>query len=477
MTTETIDLGVPIALPEADEGFRERQSPFTGTTLPAPAPSTPELVGRAISRAEAAIVLPRSRRSEILRNASSLLLERKSELARLIVDEVGKPISLAVAEVERASTTLAVSAEVARDETGKYVPLDGYPGGEGRIALSRPRPIGPVVAITPFNFPLNLVAHKLGPAIAAGCPVLLKPAPQCPLSALALAQVLLESGLPEDHLSVLLGGPDELGAELIESPRVAAVTFTGSMSAGRAIQAQARTAKVLLELGSTAAAIIDERADIAEAAAGLAISAFGYAGQTCVSTQRIYVHEAAAEDFTERFVSEARSLAWGNPLDESVVVGPLIDSAAESRVQAWVDEAVAGGAEVLTGGEHSEGAMAPVVLRGSDFESKVIQEEVFGPVASIQVVSDLDSALAEADSTRYGLQASIYTDDLNHAIRASETLNFGSVLVNESPSFRIDAMPYGGVKDSGNTKEGPASAAAEFSSEQLLVISPQKEGN
>jgi acyl-CoA reductase-like NAD-dependent aldehyde dehydrogenase len=332
-------------------------------------------------------------------------------------------------------------------------------------------PIGVVGAISPFNFPLNLVAHKLAPAIAAGCPVVLKPASQTPLSAIALAELLLdECGLPSGHLNVTTGGGGTVGNAIVDDPDIALITFTGSPEVGWGIKARAPRKKVGLELGNNAPVIIEPDGDVDTAAAKIAVAGFSHAGQSCISTQRVYLHESIADRFLDQLVPKVEALVVGDPLDDDTDVSALISSGERERVESWIDEAVAAGAKVATGGNERNGVLAPTVLTDVAPDMKVCSLEVFGPVIAVQTYRDVDDAFRLANDTRYGLQAAIFTRDLPLALRAARELDFGGVLVNEVPTWRTDQMPYGGVRDSGNTREGPHYAVHEMTETRLIVL-------
>lgn len=333
-------------------------------------------------------------------------------------------------------------------------------------------PIGVVGAISPFNFPLNLVAHKLGPAIAAGNSIVLKPAGVTPISALKLAEILDEAGLPKGWLSVIPGSGSEVGNAIVEHPLTKAITFTGSAPVGWGIRSKVPHKKVNLELGSNAPLIVNDDGDWESAADKAKIHAFSHAGQSCISIQRILVHEAVADRFKERLIANVSSLAVGDPLDPDTDVGPLITPGDRDRVKEWIDEAVAGGAELLTGGELvDEGrCIAPTLLGSPPKAAKVWCEEIFGPVATVDTFSDFDEALAMANDSKFGLQAGVFTRDIARGLKAAATLEFGGVLINEVPTFRADQMPYGGVKDSGNTREGPAFAVYELTEERFVTL-------
>jgi acyl-CoA reductase-like NAD-dependent aldehyde dehydrogenase len=332
-------------------------------------------------------------------------------------------------------------------------------------------PIGVVGAISPFNFPLNLVAHKIAPAIAAGCPVVLKPASQTPLSAIALAELLLdECGLPSGHLNVVTGSGGSVGNAIVDDPDIALITFTGSPDVGWGIKARAPHKKVGLELGNNAPVIIEPDGDVATAAAKIAVAGFSHAGQSCISTQRVYLHESIADTFLDQLVPKVEALVVGDPLDEATDVSALISGGERERVETWIDEAVAAGAKVATGGVERNGVLAPTVLTDVQPDMKVCSLEVFGPVVAVQTYRDVDDAFRLANDTRYGLQAAIFTRDLPLALRAARELDFGGVLVNEVPTWRTDQMPYGGVRDSGNTREGPHYAVHEMTETRLVVL-------
>jgi acyl-CoA reductase-like NAD-dependent aldehyde dehydrogenase len=348
--------------------------------------------------------------------------------------------------------------------------MGGSTAGAGKLGLTLHRPVGVVGAISPFNFPLNLVAHKIAPALAAGCAVVLKPASQTPLSALLLAELEEEAGLPAGWLSVVVGPSAEIGDVLVEDERVRVITFTGSGGVGWGLRERAPRKKVNLELGNATPVIVEADADLDDAATRLAANAFSFAGQSCISVQRIYVARDAYEPFLERFVPKVEGLAVGDPADEETDVGPLITPGERDRVHEWIEEARAAGARILAGGTIEDDLLRPTVIADAGSELKVSCEEVFGPVVTVNAYDTLDEAIELANGTRYGLQAGIFTARLDTALRASRELEFGGVVVNEAPTFRADQMPYGGVKDSGNTREGPAWAVREFTEERLVVI-------
>jgi acyl-CoA reductase-like NAD-dependent aldehyde dehydrogenase len=447
----------------------EVRSPYSGELVGLVARAGAEEATRAIDAAARAMrePLPAHRRAEILVKVAGLLGRRHDEVARLISDEAGKPLKAARVEATRAMSTFTFAAVEARKLAGEMVPMDASQAGEGKLAFTLRVPRGVVGAITPFNFPCNLVAHKLAPALAAGCSVVLKPASATPLSALLLAELLDEAGLPAGRLNVLVGSSAEIGDVLVEDDRVAALTFTGSGEVGWKLKERAPRKHVSLELGNATPAIVCADAP-RDAAARLAANAFSYAGQSCISVQRIYVAEEAWAPFVESFVPKVEALKVGDPADEETDVGPVIDEGARDRILAWIAES---GGELLTGGDTTaEGLIRPTVIARPPRDAKVSCEEVFGPVATLTPFSSLDEAVELANSTRYGLQAAVFTSDLGTALRAAQALEFGGVMINEAPTFRADQMPYGGVKASGNTREGPAYAVRELTEERLVAI-------
>jgi acyl-CoA reductase-like NAD-dependent aldehyde dehydrogenase len=458
----------------AGEDVLSVRAPYDGAELARVPSCGPADVDRAVGAARHALAarpLPPWRRAEILDRAARLLDERSEEFARTIAAESAKPLKTARIEARRAVSTVTFAAVAARTLAGDVVPVDAAQVGEGKVAFTLRVPVGVVAAISPFNFPLNLVAHKVAPAIAAGCPVVLKPASQTPLSAIALAELLLdECGLPAGHLNVVTGGGGTVGNALVEHPDVAYVSFTGSGEVGWGIAERAARKKVALELGNNSPVIIEADGDWDRAARTIQVAGFSHAGQSCVSTQRVYVHADVADAFCSTLAKLAGELVVGDPLDEETDVSALITTADRDRVQSWVEEAVTGGAEVLSGGQVRDGLLLPAVLRNVSPDMRVCREEVFGPVVAVQAYTELDEALRLADDTRYGLQAGIFTARLDTALRAARELRYGTVLVNEVPTWRADQMPYGGVRDSGNTKEGPPSAVREMTEERLVVI-------
>ncbi|HVL05454.1 MAG TPA: aldehyde dehydrogenase family protein [Acidimicrobiales bacterium] len=461
------------------------RSPYDGAPVGRVPKHGRDDVDRAVAAAGRALrdqPLPPWRRAEILDAAARLLAERAEDFARTIARESAKPIKTARVEARRAVTTFTFAAVEARRLTGEMVPVDAAEIGEGRLAFTLRVPVGVVAAISPFNFPLNLVAHKLAPAIAAGCPVVLKPASQTPMTAIALAELLITGcGLPPDYLHVVTGAGGDVGNALVEHPDVAYVSFTGSSEVGWAIAAKAGRKRIALELGNNSPVIIEADGDWQKAARTIATAGFSHAGQSCVSVQRIYVASAVAGDFTSLLAGLADELVVGDPMDEATDVSALISPDERDRVACWIQEAVVAGATVAAGGAIDTvaagggleaGVLRPTVLTGVTADMRVSRDEVFGPVVAITAYDSFDEALRLADDTRYGLQAGVFTASLSSAMRAARELRFGTVLVNEVPTWRADQMPYGGVRESGNTKEGPTYAARQMTEERLVVIQP-----
>jgi len=448
------------------------KSPYSGEPVGRVAKAGAREARRAIDGAETAMrePLPAHKRAEILVRVAGYLGKRHDEVARTISDEAGKPMKAARVEARRAMSTYTFAAVEARKLAGEVVPMDASQAGEGKLAFTLRPPIGVVGAISPFNFPLNLVAHKLAPALAAGCAVVLKPASQTPLSALLLAELETEAGLPPGWVNVLVGPASEIGDVLVEDERVKAITFTGSGPVGWKIAERAPRKRVNLELGNATPVIVTADADIELAAKAMAANAFSFAGQSCISVQRIYVEAPAYDHFVELFVPRVDELKLGDPADEETDVGPVIDEDARERILSWIEEARAGGARVLAGGDTDGELIRPTVLADAAPELKVSCEEVFGPVCTVNSVGSVDEAIELANGTRYGLQAGIFTADIKTALRTAQELEFGGVTINEAPTFRADQMPYGGVKDSGNTREGPAYAVRALTEERLVVI-------
>jgi acyl-CoA reductase-like NAD-dependent aldehyde dehydrogenase len=447
----------------------EVRSPYSGDVVGRVAKGGAPQTKRAIDAAERAMrePLPAHKRAEVLVKVAGLLGRRHDEVARLISDEAGKPMKAARVEAKRAMSTYTFAAVEARKLAGEMVPMDAAQAGEGKLAFTLRVPRGIVGAITPFNFPCNLVAHKLAPSLAAGCAVVLKPASATPLSSLLLAELMEEAGLPPGWLNVVVGSSSEIGDVLIDDERVAALTFTGSGDVGWKLKERAPRKHVALELGNATPVIVCADAP-PDTPAKLAPNAFSFAGQSCISVQRIYVMDDAWDGFVAEFVPQVEALKVGDPSDEETDVGPVIDDDASKRILAWIE---ASGGKLLTGGGTTdEGLIQPTVIANPSPDAKVSREEVFGPVVTLTRTKSLDEAIELANSTRYGLQAGIFTRDIGAALEAAQRLEFGGVTINEAPTFRADQMPYGGVKASGNTREGPAYAVRELTEQRLVVI-------
>ena len=452
------------------------RSPYNGSVVGEVEEHTAANVDEAVAAALQALAnpLPAHRRAAILDAAAAALKRHEDDFARTIAAEAAKPLKTARIEAQRAVSTFTFAAAEVRKLTGEMVPMDAADVGEGKLAFTLRHPIGVVGGITPFNFPLNLVAHKVAPAIAAGCPLVLKPASQTPLSAVKLARLLTqECGLPPNMLHVLPGPANEVGKRIVEHDDIAMITFTGSGEVGWSIREQAPRKKVSLELGNNSPVVIEADGDWATAAKKIAIAGFSHAGQSCISTQRVYVHNAVHDDFLAALVPAVEALKVGDPMNEETDVSSLISSDDAERVKAWIDEAEQQGAKVLTGGQLIDDGniLLPTVLANTTPDMRVCREEVFGPVVAIQSYAEFDTALQLADDTKYGLQAAVFTSDIAKALDAANRLHFGGVLINEVPTYRADQMPYGGVRSSGNTKEGPAYAIREMTEERLVVIS------
>jgi glyceraldehyde-3-phosphate dehydrogenase (NADP+) len=412
----------------------------------------------------------RAERAAVLRKVSEGLLARKQELSLLLVGEVGKTIREAQTEVERASATFLAAAEEAKRIAGEVIPFDAVPAGAGRRGFAFKVPIGTVVAITPFNFPLNLAAHKVAPAIAAGNCVVLKPASQTPLTGLALGKAILDAGFPPAGLSVLPGPGGTLGAALVGDPRPRMVTFTGSAEVGRRIAASAGLKRLAMELGSNSAVIVTASADLEAAAARIVTGAFALAGQVCISVQRVLAHRKIYGDLTGRIIGLASRLRVGDPLEAGTDMGPMISPEAARGLKAWIDQAAEQGAEVRLGGDHRGTLFSPTVLTAVPTAAEVWKEEAFGPVVCINPYDGLEEAVEAVNRSKYGLQAGIFTASLDEAFQAVYDLEVGGVMVNDVPTYRVDHMPYGGVKDSGLGREGLKYAIDEMSETKLVCF-------
>lgn len=431
-------------------------------------------VEAAIEAAQRAAVvmaeMPAHRRGEILGRAANLIKERREDLACTIAAEAGKALKFARIEADRAASTFTIASEEAKRIHGETIPLDAVPAGEGYVGFYLRRPVGVIAAISPFNFPLNLVAHKVAPALAAGNAVVLKPASTTPLTAVKLCEILQEAGLPNGALNLVVGPGSTVGEWLVTDPRVAKVTFTGSPPVGRHILSVAGIKKVTLELGNASPVIVAPDADLDLVAKRCAVGAFYNSGQVCISVQRIYSQQGIYEPFAEKFVQASQEMVVGDPLDERVDVGPMIDPGEVERIEGWVAEARTGGAQVLTGGKREGPVYWPTVLANVDPAMKVVAEEAFAPVASVIGYDDFEEALRLADDSQFGLQAAVFTRDIDRVFQAVRRLNFGGVIINDTPAFRADHMPYGGNRQSGLGREGVKFAIEEMTNLQMVAI-------
>ncbi len=413
--------------------------------------------------------LPAFERQRVLRRVSENITERKQEFARTMAQEAGKPIKAARTEVERAIFTFNVAAEESTRIYGEYLPLDWQEFTAGRWGIVRRFPLGPIAGITPFNFPLNLVAHKVAPAIAAGCPLVLKPAPQTPLTALLLAEAVQQAGWPDGGLNVLPLSNEDAGL-LVTDERIKLISFTGSAAVGWQIKKNCGKKKVVLELGGNAGVIVHSDADLAYAADRCVVGGFSYAGQTCISVQRILVERSALAKFTDLLLEGVKKLKTGDPLDDSSDLGPLIRESDAVRASDWIQEAVRGGARLLCGGQRRGPVLEPTVLTGTRPEMKVNCQEIFAPVVTVEPYDDFNQALRQINNSSYGLQAGLFTRDAKLIFNAYEELEVGGLIAGDVPAFRIDHMPYGGVKDSGLGREGLRYAIEEMTEPKLLVM-------
>ena len=430
-----------------------------------------QAVNHAVASIRRTRALPRWKRREIIEDVTAALIEQKDRFAHLIVAEAGKPLRLARSEVDRAVLTFKTAAEEVARLGGETIPLDLTEGNEGRWGLVQRFPIGPVLAITPSNFPLNLVAHKVAPAMAAGCPIILKPAPQTPFTALALGELVLKAGWPQEALAILPLSNADTAWLAEKEDRIKLVTFTGSAKVGWELKAHSGRKRVLLELGNNSALIVhDDWPDLDDAALRTAHAAFGHAGQSCISVQRVYVQRSIYQTFLWKLVEVAGKLVVGDPEDESTEVGPLIRAAEAERIESWIKEAVDGGAKLIQGGERRGSIIQPTVLTATKSGMKIRDEEVFGPVVVVEPYEDFEEALAEVNHSRYGLQAGLLTRDAGRILTAFRELEVGSLIVGDTPSWRLDPMPYGGVKDSGLGREGIRSAIEEMTEPRMLVM-------
>ncbi len=414
--------------------------------------------------------IPLSQRVAWLEDVIEGLRENKEDIARTITDEVGKPIASARVEVERCIETLRLSISAAIEQHGETFNTDAMPSGRKTLAFYKRVPVGVAALITPFNFPLNLIAHKLGPALISGNAVVLKPTPEAPLTAYKFAKLFIQSPNRVPNALSVVYGDAEVGSTLVKSPIPRVISFTGSVPVGKIIMSQAGIKKVSLELGGNAATFIDESADLDTAAKKCAVGAFANSGQVCISLQRIYVHEKVADTFAALLAQEANQLVVGDPYDEATFMGPLINEEAAQRAEKWVQSAVDEGAELLSGGKRDGNVFPPTVMNKVRDDMNIVCEEVFAPIVSIVQVKDFDEALGKINDSPYGLQYSIFTNDLKNTQKAIEEYECGGVVVNDIPTVRFDIQPYGGSKLSGIGKEGPKYALEEFTEIKSIVI-------
>lgn len=447
---------------------------YTGEVIGALPTARREDVDAALAAAERAAPmmadLPAHKRADILSRAAALIRERREDLARTIAAEAGKALKYARAEADRAFHTFTIASEEAKRLHGETIPLDAVPAGEGYFGFWVRRPVGVIAAISPFNFPLNLVAHKVAPALAAGNTLVLKPASTTPLTAVKLCEILQEAGLPAGALNLVVGPGGAVGEWLVTDKRVAKITFTGSPPVGEHILSVAGIKKVTLELGNTSPVIVAPDADLELVAQRCAVGAYYNSGQVCISVQRIYSQKQVYEPFTEKFVEASEAMVVGDPLDERVDVGPMIDAREVERIEGWVNEAQTGGAKVLTGGKREGPVYYPTVLTDVTPEMKVVAEEAFAPIASVIQCDDFEESLKQANDTRFGLQVGVFTRDINRVFQAVKRLNFGGVMINDTPAFRADHMPYGGNRQSGLGREGVRFAMEDMTNIQLVAI-------
>lgn len=459
----------------AGSAVKEVRNPFDGSivdTVPAATPDeVEEALASAVRGAREMRALPASRRSAILMETARLLRERGEEFAQILTREMGKVIGESRGEVARAVETITLSAEEAKRITGETIPLDAAPGGEGKFGFTVRVPCGVVVAITPFNFPLNLVAHKVGPAIAAGNSVILKPASDTPLSALKLVELILEAGLPPEGIQCVTGSGGAVGSQLCADGRVRKISFTGSRDVGEGIMKTAGLKRVTMELGSNAPLIVLPDADITRVATVTASTGYANAGQSCISTQRVLVDRRVYADFLDAAAPLVAAIPAGNPLDESMKVGPMIREAEAARIGEWIADAVDGGARVVAGGDAPAGAVyTPTLVADVHPGMRVSRDELFGPAVVVTEFDGLAEAIALANASPYGLSAGIFTRDIGAAMEFIRTMDSGNLMVNWAPNWRADMMPYGGLKDSGLGKEGPKYALLEMTETKMVVF-------
>jgi acyl-CoA reductase-like NAD-dependent aldehyde dehydrogenase len=458
----------------APNGTIDVRSPYTGEAVfrvsKAEEAQVTEAIDAAATAFESWSEAPAHERSRLLHRAVALLEEQREDMARTIALEAGKPIRDARGEVARAIQTFRFAAEAAKNIYGETIPMDAAIGSERKVGITFRQPIGVIAAISPFNFPLNLVAHKVAPALATGNTVVLKPASATPVTALKLGEILLEAGFPAGVINIVVGSGGEVGNPLVASEKVAMVTFTGSPPVGMGIRNRAGMKKVILELGSNSATIVHEDADLAAAARAIAKGAFAYAGQVCISVQRVLVHENVQQKFLSLFLPLVQALKVGDPLAEDTDVGPMIDRHAADRGAAWIQEALSQGARALVEGRQDGNLMWPWVLADVQREMKIVCEEAFAPVATVQTYSSFDAAIAMVNDSQFGLQAGVFTNNLNLAFQAGKRIRTGGVIINDTSNYRADHMPYGGLKLSGIGREGVRYTMEEMTEIKLVAF-------
>ena len=458
---------------ESSSSF-EVLNPFDSSLVDTVASAGEGQVEEALSAAEAARpeirALPRSERAKVLYEVSRQLKARSDQLSRLLAAEAGKTLKEARGEVARAANTFAFAGDEAKRLAGEIIPFDAVPGGHGRQGCSLKVPLGVILAITPYNFPVNLAAHKIAPAMAAGNPFILKPASVTPLSGIMLGKIILEAGFPPGGVSVLPGPGSSVGLKLVRDPRPRMVTFTGSVDVGKQIAREAGYKKIGMELGSNSGIVVTGSADLDFACGRIVAGAYALAGQVCISVQRVVAQRDIFDQLVERVTGLTAEVKAGDQLDPATTMGPMISEKEAARVEAWVGEATQAGAKVRTGGTRQGTLFQPTVITGVPEDKNLWQEEAFGPVVAINPYDDFEEALASINETRYGLQAGIFTDSLDQAFKAIESLDVGGVIVNDFPTYRVDQMPYGGVKDSGIGREGLKYAIAEMTEEKLICF-------
>jgi len=449
-------------------------NPYNGELLGTVPRATRDALNRAIIGAQEAFrvisKMPAYERSKILEITSRLIEENRDELAKTISLESGKAIKYSAAELSRSIETFKFASEEAKQIHGETIPMDASKSGDGRIGFYMRVPKGIIGAITPFNFPLNLVAHKVAPAIAAGNSVVLKPATATPITSIKLGEIMIDAGLPKGVLNIVTGKGAEVGDWLVSDERVSMITFTGSLEVGRRIKSLAGMKPVTLELGSNSAVVIDEGIEVNRAIPRCLMGSFANSGQVCISVQRIYVHDSILKEFTNEFVASVKKLKVGNPLDSDVEFGPMIEEKEAIRAKEWIDEAVKQGAKILTGGERNGAILQATVLTDVTPNMKVVKDEIFAPVVSIIPFHDFAEAVSLVNDSIYGLQAGVYTKNLNNALIAAKEIKVGGIIINDVPTFRVDHMPYGGVKRSGIGREGLKYAIEEMTDIKMVVF-------